>query len=507
MPNNVSSLLIKKNLVDIQSSLQGHGLKKTLGPFQLILIGLGCIIGAGVYVMTGTAAAQYAGPAIILSFVLAGLACGFTALCYAELSSVIPVSGASYSYAYTSLGEAFAWTLGWMLMLEFWLAGSALAAGAAGYFTSLLSDFGVHIPKSFSTTWIQQQIGEQGTHFEFSGGVNLIAVATVVLVTLVLVRGVSHSAAANTVMVIIKIGVLVGFVVVGWSHVDTDNWLPLIPENEGGFTYGVPGIFRAASILFFSYLGFEAVATAALEAKKPQRDIPIGIMGAMLVSTLVYIAVALVMTGLVPFKSLGVPDPIAIAVDVIQQPLLTVIIKIGALTGLVSVLLVNTYAHSRVCYSMSHDGLLPKIFSVVHPRFKTPYKGTIIVALLAAIAAAILPISILADLVSIGTTFVFSVVAISLIWLRTKHPELERPFKVPFGGMWIKGIWFGVVPVCALIFCFAMMAPVLIDIGLRSQAGDWIPGTILVVYMLLGAGIYGFYGHKNSALRLSLQGL
>lgn len=503
MANNTGKLLIKKPLADIQNSLQGHGLKKTLGPVQLILIGLGCIIGAGVYVMTGTAAAHYAGPAIILSFVLAGLACGFTALCYAELSSVLPVSGASYSYAYTSLGELFAWILGWMLMLEFWLAGSALAAGVAGYFTSLLNDFGLFIPDSISTTWIQHQVSEQGARFEFSGGVNLVAVAAVVLVTLVLVRGVSHSAAANTVMVIIKIGVLVGFVLVGWGNVDTDNWFPFIPQSEGGFTYGVPGIFRAASILFFSYLGFEAVATAALEAKNPQRDIPIGIIGAMVVSTSVYIAVALVMTGLVPFRSLGVPDPIAVAMEVIQQPFLTVMIKIGALTGLVSVLLVNTYAHSRVCYSISHDGLLPRIFSAVHPRFKTPYKGTIIVATLAAIAAAILPISILADLVSIGTTFVFSVVAISLIWLRTQHPELARPFKVPFGGLWIKGIWFGVVPVCALIFCFGMMAPVMIDIALRAHRGDWIPGTILVVYMLLGACIYWLYGHKNSVLRQS----
>jgi APA family basic amino acid/polyamine antiporter len=498
-----SGLSIKKPVSLVQENFRNHELKKTLGPVQLILIGIGCIVGAGVYVMTG-AASQYAGPAIILSFVLAGCACGLTALCYAELASVLPVSGASYSYAYSSLGEIFAWALGWMLMLEFWLAGSALAAGVSGYFTSLLADFGVIIPVQFSNSLVQLQSDSVADKFVLSGNINLIAIFAVVLVTLVLVRGITHSAFANTVMVVIKIGVLAGFVIVGWQHVDSSNWVPFLPENQGGFKFGIEGVFRAASILFFSYLGFEAVATAALEAKNPKRDIPIGILGAMFISTILYVLVAFVMTGLVQFESLGVPDPIAVAIEAVNQPIMTVIIKAGALVGLMSVLMMNTYAHSRVCYSMSHDGLLPPIFSHLHKQFKTPFKGTIIIASLAAFAAAMLPISILADLVSIGTTFVFITVALSLIWLRSTHPELERPFSVPFGGIRLKGIWFGVVPVTAIIFCLIMMTPVLLDIANRALNGDLIPLSILLVYIIAGGIIYYCYGYKNSKLRLSI---
>jgi APA family basic amino acid/polyamine antiporter len=497
-------MFVRKSLDSVRSDAASTGLRRSLGPIQLVLIGIGCIIGAGVYVMTGTAAANYAGPAVVLSFAIAGMACAFTGLCYAELSSVLPVSGASYTYAYTALGEIFAWALGWMLMLEFGLAGSALAVGFSGYLLSLLGDFGVHVPALISTPLIRGDVGPQGMHFSFGPSLNLVALASLAMVCLVLIRGVAHSAAVNTLLVIVKVCVLIGFVAVGLGHVDTHNWTPFIPANEGGFRYGVPGVLRAASILFFAYLGFESVATAASEARRPQRDIPIGILGALVVSTLVYAAVALVMTGLIPFRALNVPDPIAVAVSAIGIPAVALVIKVGALTGLGSVLLVNSYGQSRICFAMACDGLLPGGFARLHPRFATPAFGTVSVTGISGIAAAILPITLLADLVSIGTAFVFTVVAISVMWLRTGHPELERPFRVPLGGLWVKGVWIGFVPVLALLFCLLMMGPVLLDIASKALHGEWIPSAILLGYIAVGIWIYLGFGARHSRARAEL---
>ncbi|MBR9791523.1 MAG: amino acid permease [Gammaproteobacteria bacterium] len=480
-----------------------QSLNRVMGPVHLVLIGIGCIVGAGVYVITGPAAAEYAGPAIMLSFVMAAFACGFTALCYAELASMMPVSGASYSYAYSALGEIFAWALGWMLLLEFWLAGSALAAGASGYLVSLLGDFGLQLPVWLTTATINAVRDGVHTSFSLTANFNLLAVIIVGAVCSVLVRGVSQSVVVNTIMVLIKVGVLILFVGVGFQHVDPTLWQPLVPANEGGFRFGIEGVFRAASILFFSYLGFEAVATAALEARNPKRDVPIGIIGALIISCLLYMGVALVLTGLVPFRELGVPDPIALAVGVIEQPVLNLVVKIGALTGLLSVLMVNTYGHSRICFAMAQDGLIPPVFKAVEPRFKTPLKGTVIVASLAAIAAALLPISILADLVSIGTTFVFATVAISVMALRSRQPELPRLFKVPLGGVKIGKLWLGTTPVCALLCCAVMVTPVFIDIFQRASRGDVIPLCILVVYLLIGFMIYFGYGVRRSVVQLS----
>ncbi|MBB4632663.1 APC family permease [Sphingosinicella soli] len=497
--------LIRKPLADVRGDMDRHGLHRVLGPVHLVLIGIGCIIGAGVYVMTGTAAANYAGPAVMLSFVIAGLACAFTGLCYAELASTLPVSGASYSYAYAALGEAFAWGLGWMLMLELGLAGSALAVGVSGYLASLLGDFGVHIPAVISTPFIRPEAGEAGMRFVTGGGINLVATAALLFFAFILVRGVSQSATINAVMVTVKVGVLIAFIIFGLPHVDPANWRPFVPENEGGFTYGWQGVLRGASILFFAYLGFEAVATAALEAKTPQRDIPIGILGALAIATVVYMAVAAVLTGLVSYKTLNVPDPVAVAVAAIGMPVLSVVIKAGALTGLCSVLMVNTYAHSRVCYAMSTDGLLPPLFSRIHTRFRTPHQGTWFVAGVAGVAAAFLPISILGDLVSLGTGLVFITVAISVIWLRTTQPELPRPFRVPLGGLRIGGIWFGVVPVLALLFCLLMIGPVVLDIIHKAMIGEWVPAGILGVYLCFGIAFYLLYGVRHSRLRRSLS--
>jgi APA family basic amino acid/polyamine antiporter len=496
--------LVRKSLESVRADAASTGLRRSLGPIQLVLIGIGCIIGAGVYVMTGTAAANYAGPAVVLSFAIAGMACALTGLCYAELSSVLPVSGASYTYAYAALGEVFAWALGWMLMLEFGLAGSALAVGFAGYLQSLLGDFGAHLPAAIATPLVRGDITPTGMHFSAGPSLNLVALASLALVCVILIRGVAHSAAVNTLLVVIKLGVLIGFVVVGLGHVDARNWTPFIPANEGGFRYGVPGVLRAASILFFAYLGFESVATAASEARNPQRDIPVGILGALIVSTLIYAAVATVMTGLIPFRALNVPDPIAVAVSAIGIPVVALIIKVGALTGLGSVLLVNSYGQSRICFAMANDGLLPRGFAAIHPRFMTPVFGTIAVTGVSGVAAALLPITLLADLVSIGTAFVFIVVAISVMWLRSTHPDLPRPFRVPLGGIWVKGFWIGVLPTLALLFCLLMMGPVLLDILGKAIDGEWIPMAILVGYILLGAVIYMGFGRRHSRAAAAL---
>jgi basic amino acid/polyamine antiporter, APA family len=481
MNNNQASIFARKSLASIQSESQTHGLKRSLGPVQLMLLGIGCIIGAGIYVMTGTAAANYAGPAVIVSFLIAGLACGFTALCYAELASTLPVSGSSYTYTYAALGEVFAWSLGWLLMLEYGLAGSALAVGLSGYLASLLADLGITIP-----------------HFMMNGNVNLVAAASLAIVASVLVRGVTQSATVTAVMVVVKITVLLVFVAVGIGHIDGHNWRPLIPANEGGFHYGVPGILRAASVLFFAYLGFETVSTAASEARNPQRDMPIGILGALLICTLLYVMVAMVLTGLVPFRKLGVPDPIALAMNAVHRPALALLIKTGAVVGLTSVLLVNTYGHSRICFAMSRDGLLPRLFSSVHAEWRTPHLGTMVVAAVAAIAAALLPISVLGDLVSLGTACAFSIVAISVMWLRTTHPDLHRPFRVPLGGMRIGGIWIGLVPICALVLCLGLVGPVILDVVLKALAGDSLLAIFLGVYVALGALLYVFYGRRKS---------
>ncbi len=494
------SLMVRKPLADIRLDSETHGLKRSLGPIQLVLLGIGCIVGAGIYVMTGTAAANYAGPAVILSFLIAGTACAFTGLCYAELASTLPVSGSSYTYTYAALGEVFAWSLGWLLMLEYGLAGSALAAGLSGYLSSLLNDFGIHIPEAVRTPFVQSVMTSEGLKFATGGSVNLVAAASLGLVALVLIRGVSQSAAVNAVMVTIKIAVLLIFVGVGIFHIDTANWTPFIPENQGGFAYGMPGVIRAASVLFFAYLGFETVSTAALEARNPQKDMPVGILGALTICTLLYIAVALVLTGLVPYQQLGVPDPIALAVDHMGLPAFTLVIKVGAVLGLSSVLLVNTYGHSRICFAMSRDGLLPKLFSSIHTDWQTPHHGTLFVAAVAAIATAFLPISILGDLVSLGTACAFSIGAISVMWLRTAQPELKRPFRVPLGGIWIRGVWIGLVPMLALILCLAMVGPVLVDIVLKALAGDTIPATILGVYIVVGVLLYWRYGWRYSRL-------
>jgi APA family basic amino acid/polyamine antiporter len=490
-----SRLFVRKSVETLQREAGDHGLKRTLSPLNVMLLGVGCILGAGIYVMTGTAAANFAGPAVVLSFGLAGLACALTALCYAELASTMPVSGSAYTYCYASLGEVFAWGIGWLLLLEYGMAGATLAVGFSGYLVSFLKDFGVIVPPVLSTPFMQ--VSADGVA-SLSGGVNVVAASVILLVTLILARGVSESALVNNLLVAIKVAVLAAFVAIGVGAVNPDNWTPFIPANEGGFHYGVQGVFRGASLLFFAYLGFETVSTAASEAKNPEKAMPIGILGALAICTLIYVVVAVVLTGVVPFRELGVPDPIAVAADRMGKPQVATLIKLGALTGLASVLLVNLYGQTRVAFAMGRDGLLPDFICKVHPKFQTPHLGTILFGLISAFTAAFVPLSVLGDLVSLGTALAFSVVCASLMWLRSTKPDLPRPFSVPLGGFWIGKAWIGFVPVAAIIMCWVMVVPVGLDVLGQAVSGNPLPAIILVGYSLAGVLIYAFYGIHRS---------
>lgn len=487
-----NKLFIRKSIDQVQRESHTQGLKRTLGAWNLVLLGIGCIIGAGIYVMTGNAAANFAGPAVVLSFVVAFFACVFAGLCYAELASTMPVAGSAYTYSYTTLGEVFAWVMGWLLVLEYGVAAATVAAGWSGNVVSLLKDFGVVIPLEMTDSFVRAvQLPQGGFTFESGGSANLLGALGILGITILLVIGISESATVNNVIVFIKVGVLLLFIGFGLAFINLDNWTPFIPPNEGGFTYGVPGIFRAASVIFFAYVGFEAVSTAAAEAKNPQRDVPIGVLGSLIVCTIIYMLVAAVLTGVVPFRELGVSAPIALAVDRMGMPWFSLLIKIGAVAGLTSVMLILTYGQSRIFFAMARDGLLPRFFATLHPRFRTPWIGTIVLGMIIALAASMLPIQILGDLVSLGTATAFSIVCISVIWLRRARPDLVRPFRAP-GGI--------ATPILGIVFAMVMAVPLVLDIFTKAISGDPIPAILLAVYGLFGASIYAFYGRKHSRL-------
>ncbi len=486
-----AGLFACKSIESLQADAASHGLRRTLGPLHLVLFGVGCILGAGIYVLPGTAAANFAGPAVMISFVLAGTACALTALCYAELASTMPVSGSSYSYCYAALGEVFAWGLGWILMLEYTLASSTLAVGFSSYLTSLLRDFGVTVPAYLGTPLV-------GSAGGFS--LNVLAVLAIAAVTAVLCAGVRQSAGANAFLVVVKVAVLAVVISFGVGAIDTDNWEPFVPPHEGGFSFGWPGIVRAASILFFAYLGFETVSTAASEARNPQRDLPVGILGALIICTALYLAVAAVLTGVVPYRELGVADPVALAVDRMGRPGVAIFVKVGALMGLASVLLVNAYGQSRITFQMSRDGMLPPVFCRLHERLRTPYRGIIVLGIVSAVCAAFFPIAMLADLVSLGAGLAFATVCFCTMWLRSKRPDLPRPFRVPLGGFRVGGAWVGYIPSIALLLCIGMILPVLIDIGLQAASGKPLMAVFLALYVSVGAALYAGYGRRRSTL-------
>ena len=434
-----------------------NGLKKTLTARDLTILGVGAIIGAGIFVLTGIAAAKYAGPAIVISFVLAGIACALAALCYSELAAMIPVSGSAYSYAYATMGEWMAWIIGWDLILEYALASSTVAIGWAGYLHSFLESIGVHLPKAFTTAYLSDPI---------EGFINLPAVAIILLLTGLLVLGIRQSAIFNFMMVLIKLIVIVVFIVLGVGHVDTANWSDFTP-------FGLGGVLTGAGVIFFAYIGFDAVSTAAQEAINPKRDVPIGIIGSLLICTLLYILVAGVLT--------GVAAPIALAIDHMGLSVLSPFIKLGAIAGLTSVMLVLLMGQSRIFYSMAQDRLLPPLFAQIHPHYQTPHWSTWIVGSVVALLAGFMPIEKLGELVSIGTLFAFVLVCGGVIVLRNTHPELPRHFRCP-AVPW--------VPSIGILICLALMAGLPFDTWIR-----------LFAWLLIGLVIYFAYGMRNSVLR------
>lgn len=473
--------MFQKKPMDVLQAESGSNstLKRTLTRTNLIALGIGAVIGAGIFVLTGQAAAQYAGPAVAISFIVSALACAFAGLCYAEFAAMIPIAGSAYTYAYATMGRIVAWIIGWALILEYLFSGATVAVGWSGYVVNFLASFGIEIPAVLSSAPIAF---DANNNMSFTGSIiNLPAVLIVFVITILLYRGIKESANFNNFVVILKLSVIALFVLFGWAYINYDNWTPFIPENTGNFgQFGWTGVFRASAVIFFAYIGFDAVSTAAQEAKNPQKDMPWGILGSLAICTFVYILVALVMTGMAPFEGLNTAAPIAVAIDMAGPGLawLSPFIKLGAIAGLSSVILVMLMGQTRVFYSMSNDGLFFAPFAKIHEKFQTPYIATIITGGIAMIACGLLPIGILGELVSIGTLLAFMIVCLGILILRYKHPEYERPFKTPL---------FPFVPIMGILCCGGVMLflnPIIFVI-----CGSWI---------VIGLVIYFLYGSKHA---------
>lgn len=462
-----------------ESGDSSHGLKRTLSKFNLITLGIGAIIGAGIFVLTGQAAAQYAGPAVSISFIVAGFACAFAGLCYAEFASMIPIAGSAYTYAYATMGRLVAWIIGWALILEYLFSGSTVAVGWSGYVVNFLASIGIQIPEALANAPIG--IGPEGGLVLTGSIINLPAVLIIFLVTILLFRGIRESASFNNIVVIVKLTVIVLFVLLGWQYINTENWHPFIPENTGSFgEFGWSGVMRASSVIFFAYVGFDAVSTAAQEAKNPQRDMPWGILGSLVVCTVVYIVVSMVMTGMANYKDLNTSAPIAVAIDAAGDDLkwFSPLIKIGAIAGLSSVILVMLMGQTRIFFSMSKDGLFFKKFGEIHPKYQTPWFATVVTGAIALLTSGLLPIGILGELVSFGTLLAFIIVCLGILILRYQQPDLKRPFKTPL---------FPVTPILGIVSCLAVM------LSLNTLI-LWIA----FAWILIGMLVYYGYGRKNA---------
>jgi len=477
-----ADLMARKSVADIVGGAEGEHrqLTRSLGALSITAMGVGAIIGAGIFVLTGTAAAQYAGPSIILSFVLGGIACAFVGLCYSELAAMLPVCGSTYTYTYATLGELVAWIIGWDLILEYAMGAATVAVGWSGYIVSLLKNVGIVVPPELSAApGVMVKLADGST---VAGVINLPAIVIVAALTIMLVLGTKESARLNNIMVAIKLCVVLAFIAIGAFYVHEANWHPFIPKNTGEFgSFGASGILRGSAVVFFAFIGFDAVSTAAQEARRPQRDMPIGILGSLIVCTLLYIAVAGVLTGIVPYGDLNVPDPIAKGVDAIGLNWFAVVIKIGALTGLTTVILVLLYGQSRIFFTMSQDGLMPAMFARVHPVLHTPYLSQTLIGTLVALVAAFTPINVLGEMVSIGTLFAFILVCAAVIYLRRSDSEAARPFRAP-------GV--PVVPVLGILFCLLLM------LGLPL-----VTWARLVIWLAIGLVVYFTYGRGHSVLR------
>ena len=481
-------MMLRKSVAQVQEETRTSELKRSLGPWNLVFLGIGCIIGAGIFVRTGNAAALHAGPAVLMSYLIAGVVCAFAGLCYAELASTLPVSGSAYTYSYTTIGEFAAWVMGALLLLEYGLAASVVAVGWSGYMVSLLGDMGLHIPADL-TGPTGHPIMVDGVATGASYLFNLPAFLVCGALAMLLVIGVSESAKFNNAIVAIKVTVLVAFIIVGGFIIlknlpaYTPNWDPFIPAPTGEKgEFGWSGILRAASIVFFAYIGFEAVSTAGQEAKDPGKDMPFGIIGSLLACTVIYILVSIVLTMIVNYKMLNVPDPVAVAVDAFgpQWAWFAKTIKVGAIIGLTSVILVLMYGQTRIFYTMARDGLLPKPFAKVHPKFRTPYINTMLVGVIVACAAGFFDINTLGDMTSVGTLAAFGIVCLTVIWLRRTHPDIPRGYRVPL---------YPVLPALGILSCFALIFTVETRVLVFFA---WYTGAMIVLYFV--------YGMRNSEL-------
>lgn len=471
-------LFYKKPLAELKAESEKKILRRTLGPVQLTALGIGSIIGTGIFVLSGTAASMHAGPALVLSMVFAAVACAFAGLCYAELAAMIPVAGSAYTYAFATIGEFAAWIIGWDLILEYALSTATVAVGWSGYFVSFLKTLGLHMPATLTAApGVTVKLADGGT---VSGAFNLPAALIVAGVAALLVKGIKESASANTVLVVIKAMVLVVFVAAGASYVKSANLHPFIPPNTGEFgSFGFSGVMRATGIMFFAYIGFDAVSTAAQECKNPQRDLPIGILASLAICTVIFIATATVLIGIVPYTKLNVPDPIAVGIDATGLTWLSPLIKISALFGLFSTMLVQLLGQTRIFFAMSRDGLLPAAFGKVHERFRTPHVSTILTGTVVAIAAGLTPLATLSELVSMGTLLAFVLVCIGIVMLRKMQPDAPRPFRTP---------WMPWVPIAGALACLAQMVSL--------PLATWVR---LVVWLAIGLAVYFGYGRRRAA--------
>lgn len=460
-----------------------HSLKRALGPINLVTLGIGAIIGAGIFVLTGTAAAQFAGPAIVLSFIVAGLGCVFAGLCYAEFASLIPIAGSAYTYGYATMGEIVAWIIGWALVLEYAFGAATVAVGWSGYVSSMVAFFGAKLPFNAAPAVTFSLLGHT-----IAAKMDIFAFLAIVVITVILVVGVKESANFNSTVVMIKvsvvllfIGIAVTFATGHWSHM-LANWHPFIPKNTGNYgEFGWSGIMRGAGVVFFAYIGFDAVSTTAQEAKNPQKDMPFGILGSLIICTILYIVVAGLLTGLLPYSTLNVPDPVAQGTQATGIHWGVFFIDVGAIAGLASVMLVMLMGQSRVLYTMSHDGLFWPWAGKIHTRFRTPYITSIVVGVFVAFLAAFFNIGFLGQLVSLGTLLAFTIVCAGIWIMRVRMPNLQRPFRTP---------WVPVVPILGMIVCLGMMYSL--------AAPAWIG---FLSWLVVGLVIYFSYSRRHSRVR------
>jgi len=482
-----------------------HELKRALGPLNLITLGIGAVIGAGIFVLTGQAAAIHAGPAVVLSFVVAGITCAFAGLCYAEFAALIPIAGSAYTYGYATLGEFVAWMIGWDLVLEYAFGAATVASGWSGYLVSLLADFHIIVPPQLTATpgtalyfykahWAPRMSIPAGVSLtglkHTTGAFDLVAFLAILVVTVILVVGIEESANLNTAMVLIKLAAVGVFLVIGIGflikhpEIPHINWHPFIPPSEGPGRFGLGGITAGAASIFFAYIGFDAVSTAAQEAKNPKRDMPIGILGTLIICTVLYILVSSVMTGMVSYKTLNVADPMAVAIDATGVAWGSILVKFGAVFGLATVMLVMLLAQSRIFFSMSRDGLLWKWAGKIHPRFRTPYLSNIVVGAIVAVLPAVLPIDKLAELVNMGTLLAFAIVCAGVWILRRRMPDLHRPFKTP---------WVPVVPILGVLSSLYLIWSL-----------PALTKEVVLAWLVVGLGIYFTYSVRHSKVQKAL---